>query len=934
MSDSPTEPSPDRAPPPEPGGHRAASPTRVERPRPTGPDAVLVTPVAHAYARPASEILAELGSRPEGLTADEVERRLEEFGPNQLAAVKPASAWRILLDQLRSVVVALLLAAAAIAHLVGDPLDSAAIGVVLLINTALGFITELRARRAMEALSRMEVPRAVVRRDGVIMDVAATTLVPGDILEVEAGQAVAADARILEAHELRTTEAALTGESLPVDKRADPVDVMAPLPERTSMLYKGTTVVAGSARAVVVGTGMATELGRVGGLVASIPDERTPLEHRLDSLGRRLIVLALGVAALVMVIGVVQGMPLGRMIETGLALAIAAVPEGLPAVSTIALAVGVRRMARRRALVRRLPSVETLGSATVICTDKTGTLTAGQMTWTDLWIDGREITITGSGYTPEGEFLEQGSAIDPLRDEDVALALRTASFASRGDVFQSDDGWAARGDPTDAALAAGVRKAGIDRSSLLRERPQIGEVPFSSERMFLASFHREPDGSTMAYVKGAPARVLKRCSTTLSGRPLDDAARQALFDINTRLAGRGLRVLALAFGAVPEPAEDALTQLTLVGLVGLIDPPAPGVEETVRRFREAGIRTVMITGDQEITAAAIARDLGVLAPGEETLDGRTLETLPVGELVERVARVGVFSRVSPEDKLKIVAALQEHGEIVAMLGDGVNDAAALKKADIGVAMGMRGTDAAKEAAAVVLQDDRFQTIGAAIEAGRVIFDNIRKFVFYLFSCNLAEVLVLLIGGLAGLPLPLLPLQILWLNLVTDTFPALALALEPAEPDVMRQPPRDPHAAILSRDFITRIGLYSALIMAATLGAFVWALTRPGAVPSHAVTVSFMTLALAQIFHLGNARSNSAVLKAQSMFSNGWALAAVAVSLGLQLIAVYWPPLSAVLQLEPLGMRDWFVIVPLAIAPAVIGQAMRLVRAAGRRPGVR
>ena len=891
--------------------------------------------VSDAHALEPEAVLRELGASADGLTEAEATERLERYGSNQIQAIEPVSAWRILLDQLRSVVVILLLIAALVAYLLGDPIDSAAIAAVLVINTVIGFVTELRARRAMEALSRMEAPRTVVRRAGGVEEIEASKVVPGDVLELEAGQSVAADARLLETTELQAMEAALTGESMPVSKSERAVDPDTPLAERSSMVYKGTTVATGVGRAVVVGTGMATELGRIGGLVAAIPEERTPLEERLDSLGRRLIVVAIAVAAVVIGIGVIQGAPVSRMVETGIALAIAAVPEGLPAVSTIALAVGVRRMARRKALVRRLPAVETLGSATVICTDKTGTLTAGQMTLETVWVDDREIRVTGSGYTPEGEFLENGRRISPEADASLELALRTAALASRGDIVEMSSGWIARGDPTDAALMAGARKAGRDRDRLLEDRPQIGEVPFSSQRMLLASFHREPDGRSWAYVKGAPARVLVICDRLYSADGdavvLDDPTRERLLAMNDSMAARGLRVLGLAHGPVESTEESALTGLEFIGFVGMIDPAAAGVDATIARFREAGIRTVMLTGDQRATAAAVAKELGVLTEEDEALDGQEAERLSAEELAERVTRVGVYSRVSPETKLRIVTALQERGEIVAMLGDGVNDAAALKKADIGVAMGIRGTDAAKEAAGVVLQDDRFQTIGVAVEEGRVIFDNIRKFVFYLFSCNLAEVFVLLVAGLVGMPLPLLPLQILWLNLVTDTFPALALAFEPAEPGVMRQPPRDPRAAILSRDFVSRIGFYSALITAATLGAFVWALGTPERTLDHAVSISFMTLALAQILHLGNARRDDPVLLPRSLVSNRWAIAAVVLTVGLQLLAVYWAPLAGVLHLRPLDSGDWAVILPLAAAPAVIGQAIKTFRYKGWLP---
>src|SRR5690606_16013826 len=609
-----------------------------------------------------------------------------------------------------------------------------------------------------------------------------------------------------------------------------------------NMVFKATTAVAGSARALVTATGMATEVGRIGELVGGIVEEQTPLERQLDQLGRRLVYLALGVAGLVIALGAAQGIPLGQMLETGIALAIAAVPEGLPAVATITLALGLRRMARRNALIRRLPAVETLGSVTAICTDKTGTLTAGEQTTTVLWLDGRELRITGTGYAPEGEILDDGSAVSPDDDPFLFAALRTAALANRAGIERTDGRWTARGDPTEAALLVAAAKAGLDRDELRSRYPETGEVPFSSERMLMATFHTTPDGDTLAAVKGAPGRIIELCTRKLTAdgeRDLDDEGRRRLVAINDDLASRGLRVLALAqkspaparvegvgTGGAPAPArgEDGLEGLTFIGFAGIIDPPAEGVKESIAAFRHAGIRTVMLTGDQRLTAEAIARDLGVLEPGEETLDGRELARLSDDELAERARRVAAFSRVSPEDKLRIVSAYQQEGEIVAMLGDGVNDAAAMKKAHIGVAMGRRGTDVAKEAASLVLQDDRFPTIAVAIEEGRVVFDNIRKFVFYLFSCNLAEVLVLLGAGVAGLPLPLTALQILWLNLVTDTFPALALALEPAEPDIMDRPPRDPRAAILSAGFLRAIVFFSALITLPSLAAFLWGLS--------------------------------------------------------------------------------------------------------------
>jgi Ca2+-transporting ATPase len=864
------------------------------------------------HAESAAEALARLDTDPSGLSDVEAERRLRHHGPNRLVAARPVSALAILRDQLTSIVVWLLVAAAAISLILGERVEALAIGVVLLMNALIGFITELRARRAMEALLQYDVPRALVIRGGRLRTIAAEALVPGDIVQLDAGHAVPADARVIAETDLRVVEAALTGESLPVSKEAEvvlPDDT--PMADRVNMVYKGTTVAAGTGHAVVSATGAGTELGRIGALVGGLREERTPLERRLDTLGRRLVWLALGVAALVAALGAWQGAPLGLVIEMGIALAVAAVPEALPAVATIALAVGLRRMARANALVRRLPAVEALGSTTVICTDKTRTLTSGDMTVVRLWIGGDEIDLRA----------------DRAGSPAAAGALEIAALASRPQATgPGDEGRA--GDPVDVAMLEAAARHGVDRAALARDRPHAGLVPFSSERKFLASFH-QVGGTLVAYVKGAPRTILSICDkalTTAGEIPLDEPRRHELIAANERLAGEGLRVLALASGAVPAATERAVRGLTFAGYAGLMDPPARGVRETIARLRRAGLRTIMLTGDQRLTAEAVGRELGVLSGVEEAIDGAELDRLTEDQLVGRVERIGAFSRITPEHKLSIVRALQTRGEIVAMLGDGVNDAAALKKADVGVAMGIRGTDVAKEAAAVVLQDDRFETVAAAVEQGRVIYDNIRKFVFYLFSCNVAEILVLLLAGLAGLPLPLLPLQILWLNIVTDTFPALALAMEPGDVGVMSRPPRDPQEAILSRPFLGSILFYGLLITAATLAAFAWALARA---PERATTISFMTLALAQVLHLGNARSVEPVLRPSRAAANVYALAAVALSIGLQLAALYVPPLREVLDLVVLRPVEWGVAVALGAVPAVIGQAIKTWRASRR-----
>ncbi len=847
---------------------------------------------SHWHTLSVPEALRRTRSTPEGLSAAEARARLAHDGANDLPAPERTSFWRILLRQVSSVITLLLLAAATVALISGDLLDAAAIVAVLLINVALGLATELPARRAMHALLSLEVPHATVLRSGRPESIDARDLVQGDVIVLEAGQAVPADARLVETVEARAVEATLTGEAAPVAKDAAlTVPDHTALADRRNMLYRGTTLVDGAARALVVETGLRTEVGRIGTLIGTLPDEATPLERRLAVLGRRLAVVALSVAALVAALGLLQGRGWSDVLQLGLALGIAAVPEGLPVVATVTLAIGMRRMARRRALVRRLAIVETLGSTTVVCTDKTGTLTTGEMTATTFVADGREIAVTGAGYAPHGVFHELGAPVDPAERPLLDLALRIGVLASRPDIMLPAVGGVPAGDPTEIALVVAAAKAGLDAARIRADAGALaGQIPFSSSRRYMAVHYRPPEGSVVAYLKGAPGRVAERCALT-------EQARHALEETNTSLAAQGLRLLGLAYGPVGGTDEGALHGLTFVGLVGLSDPPAPGVEDALLELRDAGIRTVMLTGDQRPTAEAIARRLGVPQ---------------------------VFSRVTPEEKLRIVAEFQRQGEIVAMLGDGVNDAPALKKADIGVAMG-RGTDLAKSTAGLILQDDRFETIGAAVEEGRVIFDNIRKFVFYLFSCNLGEIVVFLGAGLAGWPAPLLPLQILWLNIVTDTFPAVALAFEPAEEHLMRRPPRSPRAAILSPGMVRLTAGYAVLIALCTLAAAWWGIHAVPASPAHVRTLAFMTLALAQIFHLGNARSQGPVVRPARIVANAYALGAVALVLLLQVCATQWAPLAAILGTVPLGWRDWLIVGGLGLVPGVVGQVVNVFR---------
>ena len=840
------------------------------------------------------------------------------------------SAWAVLRRQFASVVVWLLLVATVIAFVIGDALEAGAIAIVLAINVTIGFWTEWRARVAVEALQGLQVEDAVVLRDGHRIEIGASEVVPGDILVLAEGVKIAADGRLLEAAELRVDEAALTGESVPVTKSSDALAAsgVTALGDRTSMVFKGTTAVGGAARAVVTATGARTEIGRIGELVSAIEHAPTPIERRLDALGRRLVWVTLAVASVVIGIGLLGGLDPWLVVETGLALAIAAVPEGLPVVATITLAIGMWRMAGRNALVRRPSAVEALGSATVICADKTGTLTSGRMAVTSMLVGGRRVDIPGRD-TGDGATSEAGQG-DLLSESVPGLTelVRTAVLANEAQLHRTEDGWDRVGDPTDLALLELGLRAESSRQAMLEASPEVGRLPFSSRRMLMASFHRSSSEPVEIHAKGATERVLGVCTDWIGPdglEPLDEARRQEIQETEHAFAAGGLRVLALARGQVGEEGvgtEDALRELTFVGLVGLMDPPAPHVGETVARFRSAGLRTVMITGDKPATARAIAEELGLLVEGGTVLAGPEIERMEMPELIETVGSAAVYGRVSPEDKVRIVEALQARGEVVGMLGDGVNDGPALKRADIGVAMGKRGTDVAKGVADLVLADDRLETVGAAVEEGRVIFDNIRKFVFYLFSCNLSEVAVVLGASIAGAPLPILPLQLLWLNVVTDVFPALALAAEPGEPDVMSRPPRPQQARILSRDFVVMLSGYALLMTLSTLAVFGWSLGVRGDPLELAVTLSFMTLAISQLLHALNARRFGPLRFGSELWSNRWLLAALAVGITLQLLAVYVPTLQQVLGTVPLDPGEWAVVTGAGLLPLAVGQSWK------------
>jgi Ca2+-transporting ATPase len=875
-----------------------------------------------------------------GLTDAEATRRRVQHGPNALAEARTRSVLSLVVGQFKSLIVALLVAATAVAFVLGEIVEAVAILVVILLNAAVGFWTEWRAEQALTALQRQAVARARVLREGAEHEIAAADLVPGDIVLVDAGARVPADGRVVHGAQLQVAEAALTGESLPVTKTIEPIrDAEAALGDRRNMTYLGTAVTHGRGRLLVTATGMRTEVGRIGTLMDAAGGRETPLERKLTQLGHALVGIVLVLCAVIVAAGWLRGNDLLHMLEIGISLAIAAVPEGLPAVATMTLALGMQRMARLGALVRRLPAVETLGSTTVICTDKTGTLTRDEMTLRALQLGERRVSVSGSGYALSGAFSEGGRTLDALADDSLALALRIGALCCDATIDRSGADAVVLGDPTEGALLVAAAKAGIVKEALERESPRTAELPFSSEAKRMVTVHRTADADARAYMKGAPAVVLDASSERLTGdgvRPMTPEARQRVLVHNRELGGQALRVLALAYKDVPRDHGDAdlAGGFVFVALVGMIDPLRQEASAAIETCRLAGIRTIMITGDQEATASEIGRQLGL----DRDPSGRPLRTAHDRELAPLDAAgwraiavdVGVFARVSPEHKLRIVEALQASGDVVAMTGDGVNDAPALKQADIGVAMGIKGTDVAKEAAAMVITDDNFATIVRAVEQGRVIYANILRFVHYLFSCNLAEILVVFTALMLGWPLPLAALQILWLNMITDVFPAMALALEPSNPDAMKRPPRDPKESLMTPRFVLLIGWQGALLAAVTLIAFLigqrWYGTADHG-PRHASTMAFMTLALVQVFHVFNARSQLRSAFTARLFTNGWLWAAVSTCLLLQIAAVYTPFLQRVLHTTPLTAADWGVALGLSVFPVAVVELVKLIQRA-------
>lgn len=877
-----------------------------------------------------------------GLSKQEAEVRLKRSGANQLTEGKKSSLFVLFLSQFRDFMVWILIIATLLSALLGEYTDAIAIIAIIILNAILGFVQEMRAEKSLNALKKLSAPTARVLREGDWVRIDATQLVPGDIIRVESGDRIPADIRFLQAENLYVEESALTGESLPVQKseeRLEKADL--PLGDRKNMGYMGTMVVRGRALGVVVATGMATEMGRIAHLIETAEEMETPLQRRLDQLGKVLVAVAIILTGVVVVTGIMHGQNAYDMFLAGVSLAVAAIPEGLPAIVTIALALGVQRMIKKRAIVRKLPSVETLGCATVVCSDKTGTLTQNKMTVTHLWVDNKQIEITGNGYEPTGKFCYQGKAFNPLtspaimRMMEIAVlcnnALLQCQQVKEGLLKRKQTAWRIDGDPTEGALLVLGAKAGYEADRLKNDWKRLKEYPFDSERKMMSVWVENRRGQQFLFSKGAPDVLLARCSHVLyEGKviPLTPRWKAAISAQVEQLAAKALRTLAFAYKEMKSHnhlvSQRVEQGLIFVGFAGMIDPPRPEVYEAIRICHRAGIKTVMITGDHQITADAIAHQLGIKRPEGLTITGSDLYTMDDEEFAKKVNEIDVYARVSPEHKLRIVKALQNQGHVVAMTGDGVNDAPAIKAADIGIAMGISGTDVSKEASSLVLADDHFATIVSAVEEGRHIYDNIRKFISYLLASNVGEILVMFMAMLCGLPLPLVPIQILWVNLVTDGLPAMALGVDPAEENTMNRPPRNSRESVFARGVGWKIVSRGLLIGLCSLGAFwVTYLDHPDQLVL-AQTVAFSTLVLAQLIYVFDCRASGSIFS-RNPFNNKALLLAVLSSLLLLLIVIYYPPLQPIFNTVSLGLREWILICVASILPVNIAGLLDQLR---------
>ncbi len=837
------------------------------------------------YQTNIKEILKSLETNLNGLSERKAKKRIHKKGLNQLKEKEKISPWKIFLLQFKDTIILILFIAIIISLLVQEFLDALVISIILLLNAIIGFWQEYKADKAIQLLKKMSSPKAKVIRDGKEKEIDAKYLVPGDIIILEAGDRVPADARLIECIEVHVNESMLTGESVPVKKSLDLIKKDVPLGDRRNLVFSGTIMTSGRAKAVVTETGMETEIGKIAEMVQTVEEVETPLQKRLKRLGKKLGIITICVCVVVFGIGIIKGMSFVQILLTAISLAVSAIPEGLPAVVTIALAIGVRRMLNKNALIRELKSVETLGSVTVICSDKTGTITKNEMTVTEIFANNETLTVTGRGYEIQGGFFKRNQKINPKR---IEMLLRTAASCNNASL--------SFGDPTEIALLIAAKKAGIDKEE------RIGEVPFDSIRKYMITKHK----NGLWHIKGAPEKVIEMCThirINNTVKKLTSKDRELMFSKNKEMASKALRVLAMAY------KEKNKTILT--GLVGMIDPPRKEVSEAIRLCKQAGIRIIMITGDNAITAQAIASKIGLSG---KVMEGFELDKVTNHQLRRIVNEITIFARVDPKHKVKILKALQANGEVVAMTGDGVNDAPALKGSDVGISMALKGTDVAKESSDMVLVDDNFASIVSAVKEGRVIYDNIKKFVKFLLSTNFDEIGVILFSIIAGLPLPLLPIQILWINLITDSLPALALGVEPAEKDVMKRKPRDPKETILHKSWLF---IFSISLMAATVtlvafwigipfdaanGVNLWDFSQP----SKARTMALMTAITFELLFVFSRRSEKYPLYKLGFFTNKWLIGAVAIAFGSQFLIMY-TPLSTAFRLVALNLKDWIII---------------------------
>ncbi len=882
----------------------------------------------------AEAVLTELAATADGLSSQEAAQRLTANGPNELKEGRRISPLQILLGQFQSLLIWILIVAGVVSGLLGEVVDAIAILAIVVLNALIGFYQEFNAEKSIAALKKMTAPQAKVRRDGQVTSIPASGVVTGDILALEAGDLIAADARILEAASLKCIESALTGESESVAKQSAILEVGdIPLGDRANMVFMGTSIAAGTGRAVVVAAAMSTELGRIAGLMDEAgAEEKTPLQQKLTSFGRVLVWAALGVVALLFGLGLMRGTKLLELFMTSVSLAVAAVPEGLPAVVTVALSLGVLRMARRRALVRKLAAVETLGSTTVICTDKTGTLTIGEMTVRSLYVAGQRYEVTGEGYGPEGEVRLEGRKPEAQHAVPLLELATILLGCNNAHLVQEEGTWKTIGDPTEGALLAAGRKAGGDRERIEREQPKQHEIPFDSDRKRSTVIRRLPDGKLRAFTNGAPGVLLERCTslyTSTGVRPITDEDRQRILAQTTAMAQQALRVLGSAYRELDHASPGELTaeeverDLVFVGLTGMYDPPRPEAKDAVARCHAAGIRVVMITGDHPETATAIAREIGIASPDEAAVAGVELDKMSDDELRKRVAKIAVYARVTAEHKLRIIRAWKANDAVVAMTGDGVNDAPAIKGADIGIAMGKAGTEVTKQAADMIITDDNFATIVAAVEEGRGIYNNIRKTLQYLLAGNTGELLLMTMCVIIGLPTPLLPIHLLWINLVTDGLPALCLAIDPIDPDVMKRHPRLRSERLANRGFLRLMFLTGFLTAGVAFAVYYYVLQAGNTETARAS--AFAVLVFAELMRSFGARSETKPVWRIPLFTNVSLIIVVAISFGLQVLSQHNATLGRILKTPYLPFTDCLWLLALGSIPLLILEIVKLVR---------